>query len=99
MTDLMLNLDHTDLHDVLAELRSTLDDLRETRSRTDREVGHLLDGGWRGRAADGYHAGWLDWQHGSDEVLAALADMADLIEAHHRDVTEVDRDVARVFSR
>lgn len=93
-----LNLDHTDLRGALAVLRSTHDMLLETQARTDRQVDLLLDGGWHGRAAAAYREGWTVWQRGCDQVLTALATMADLIDAHQHDVTDVDLDVARTFA-
>lgn len=94
-----LNLDHSDLRSTLALLRATHDELVGTRARTDRRVDLLLDDGWHGRAANTYRAGWTEWQRGCDEVLAALGAMADLIDVHHREVTDLDHHVAGVFAR
>lgn len=85
-----LNLVHTDLVAAVADLRDVVSTLEAERRRTDRAVDLLLDGGWSGRAAEAYLEGWEDWRRGCDEVLAALASMAELIAVSRVDRVEQD---------
>jgi ESAT-6 family protein len=39
----------------------------------------LLGSGWQGQASAGFAQGWAQWRAGADEVLAALAAMANLL--------------------
>lgn len=89
-----LNLVHTDLLDTVAELRDVACTLQSQRRRTDLAVDVLLDGGWSGRAAEAYLEGWDEWRRGCDEVLAALASMAELIAATRVDQIEQDESAA-----
>ncbi|MDO9456586.1 WXG100 family type VII secretion target [Nocardioides sp.] len=89
-----LNLVHTDLLTTVAELRDVASTLEAERRRTDLAVDVLLDGGWSGRAAAAYLEGWEDWRTGCDQVLAALASMAELIALARADQVERDEQAA-----
>ena len=85
-----IDLVHTDLLATVAELRDVADALKAERRRTDRAVGVLLDGGWSGRAASAYLDGWEEWRRGCDQVLAALATMAELVATCRTGLVEQD---------
>jgi len=86
-----IDLVHTDLLDTVAELRDVADALKAERRRADRAVDVLLDGGWSGRAAAAYLEGWEDWRRGCDQVLTALATMAELVAACRSGLVEQDQ--------
>lgn len=54
------------------------------------EVDRLLDGGWRGAAADAFASAWSDWLAGAVEVRAALAAIGDAIATSERLATTAD---------
>jgi uncharacterized protein YukE len=85
-----LDLDHADLIAAVADLRDVACALDDRRRRTDLAVDVLLDGGWSGCAAAAYRAGWDEWRVGCEQVVAALASMAELISACHADQVEQD---------
>lgn len=89
-----LELDHAELITTVAELRFVASALEARRRRTDLAVDVLLDGGWSGRAASAYLEGWEEWRAGCDQVLAALATMAELVDAAHADQVEQDEHVS-----
>ncbi|WP_148615543.1 WXG100 family type VII secretion target [Nocardioides rubriscoriae] len=85
-----IELVHADLLATVAELRDVASTLEAERRRTDLAVDVLLDGGWSGRAASAYLAGWDEWRTGCDQVLAVLSSMAELIAASRADQVEQD---------
>jgi WXG100 family type VII secretion target len=89
-----LALLHPEVAAAVAELREVADRLVTRRRGTDRAVDVLLDGGWSGRAAVAFAEGWQDWRSGCDEVLAALATMAELVAVARGEVAEQDEAAA-----
>lgn len=89
-----IELVHHDLLTTVAELRDVASALETERRRTDLAVDVLLDGGWSGRAASAFLEGWEEWRTGCDQVLAALASMAELIACSHADQVEQDERAA-----
>lgn len=89
-----LALVHDEIAAAVAELRDVAVTLADERRRTDLAVEVLLDGGWSGRAADAYLEGWTDWRAGCDQVLEALAAMAELVGSCAATQTELDESVA-----
>lgn len=85
-----IELVHADILTTVAELRDVASALEAERRRTDLAVDVLLDGGWSGQAAAAYLEGWEEWRTGCDQVLAALASMAELVAACHAGQVEQD---------
>lgn len=83
-------LDHSAFDVGVADVRAASLDLDERRRRLDRDVGGLLDGAWSGAAATAFGEAWTEWCHGADEVAAALAGLADLLDATHADLEQQD---------
>lgn len=54
-------------------------DLRQEMANLDRVTAALLEGGWRGPAAQTYRDGWQDWTTGVAEVLDGLRSMSRLL--------------------
>ena len=57
----------------LADVRAARAELDHHCSAIGREVGALLDSGWRGAAADSFAEAWADWLVGATQVREALA--------------------------
>lgn len=86
-----LFLDHDVVSSSLADLRRTAGEVTERRDRICRQVDSLLDGGWRGAAADSFDTGWQDWRSASDRVLDGLVTMTELLAAVHQDLSFADQ--------
>lgn len=89
-------LDHTAFDTGVSDVRTASLDLDERRRRLDRDVTGLLDGAWTGAAATAFGEAWAEWCEGADEAIAALAGMAELLDAAHgglvrQDDASVDR--------
>jgi WXG100 family type VII secretion target len=54
-------------------------DLRQEMANLDRVTAAVLDGGWRGPAAESYRDGWEDWMQGASEVVDGLRSMSRLL--------------------
>lgn len=93
-----IQLLHHEFVSALVEIRRIDDELRQHRSRAEHSVDVLLDGGWSGRAAGSYLEGWERWRSGCDEILDALAHLADLLEQARRDLIGTDGQVAEAFA-
>lgn len=79
-----LLLGYAALREAVGEVGSAVDVLDEACRRSAADVERLLDGGWRGAAADAFAAAWAEWLAGAGEVRAALASIGDGIEVSHR---------------
>jgi WXG100 family type VII secretion target len=83
---------------VFAAARSQIDDaiaeLTEARSCSSRQVGHLMDGGWSGAAADAFDDAWHDWLDGEAQVRGALELIASALSSTERDLIARDEDAA-----
>ena len=88
-----IQIDHAAFRTGTADVRAGAESLRATCDDLHRDVAALLDGGWTGAAARSYADAWADWRHGADEVLAALAAMARLLDAVHIDLSDRDVDI------
>ncbi|GAA5145886.1 hypothetical protein GCM10023340_15950 [Nocardioides marinquilinus] len=85
-----LALLHPEVAAAVAELRDVADRLVARRRATDRAVDVLLDGGWSSRASLAFAEGWQEWRSGCDEVVAALATMAELVAVARSRAAEQD---------
>jgi len=85
-----LLLGYAALRGAAGEVRSAVDVLDETCRRSADEVERLLDGGWRGAAADAFAAAWSEWLAGAAEVRVALATISDGIEESLRIAAAAD---------
>lgn len=88
-------------YDAFAAARSQIKDaiaeLTEARSRTSRQVGHLMDGGWSGAAADAFDDAWHDWLAGEAQLREALEQIQSALCSTERDLIARDEDaVARL---
>ncbi|MGH3347742.1 MAG: WXG100 family type VII secretion target [Nocardioides sp.] len=83
-------------YDAFAAARSQVNDaiaeLTEAQARTSRQIGHLMDGGWSGAAADSFDDAWHDWLAGAMEVREALAQIASALASTERDLSARDED-------
>lgn len=86
-----VNVNHDDFAVTIADVRAAATRIDERRRHVCREVDALLDGGWRGAAADSFRAGWEEWDRAARRVLGELVDLGTALDAVHRDLT--DRDV------
>jgi WXG100 family type VII secretion target len=86
-------------YDAFAVARSQVHDatieLDEARSRTSRQIGHLMDGGWSGAAAESFDGAWRDWLAGAAQVREALAQIEAALASTERDLAIRDEDVVR----
>jgi WXG100 family type VII secretion target len=79
-----LLLGYAALREAVGEVGSAVDVLDEACRRSAADVERLLDGGWRGAAADAFAEAWSEWLTGAGEVRAALASIGDAIADSHR---------------
>lgn len=77
MTSANLNDAHVLVEEVAGEVGAGLGSVAA-------EVNGLLDGGWKGSAAAGFQAGWVEWHSGAVAILDALGRMANLLAATAR---------------
>ena len=73
-----------DVHDAAAQLERTL-------SEAARRVNAFLGSGWTGVAAEAFAEAWADWAAAAGDLRAGLADIAELLDATHVDLTTRDR--------
>ena len=66
------------------DVAAAVGELDGARRRSAVEVDRLLDGGWRGAAADAFAGAWADWLDGAAEVRSALASIGDAITVSER---------------
>ena len=85
-----IDVDHGDFATTVTELRAAASRLGERRARICREVDALLDGGWRGPAAESFAESWEDWSRAAQRVLDGLVEMGDLLDAVHGNLTDQD---------
>ena len=81
---------HDDFAVTIADVRAAATRIDERRRRVCREADALLDGGWRGAAADSFREGWEEWSRAARRVLDELVDLGTRLDAVHRDLTERD---------
>ena len=83
-------------YDAFAAARSHVNDaiveLTEAQSRTSRQVGHLMGGGWSGAAAEAFDDAWHDWLAGAAQVREALEQIESALASTERDLTARDED-------
>ena len=73
--------------------------LRHDRDAASHQVDALLEGGWRGAAADAYAEGWAEWHAGAEQVLAGLETMTRLLDAVEVSFIGSDDGVGSVVDR
>ncbi len=88
------------LHDAMsraiAETRAARQRLSADRRAAQRRVDSFLGSGWQGIANDAFSEAWGEWLESADRVEDGLEAMADLLQAHHRDMVEQDEESQRV---
>jgi WXG100 family type VII secretion target len=75
-----------------SQVSTAIAELTEARSRTSRQVGHLMDGGWSGAAADAFHDAWQDWLAGEAKIREALELIESALSSTERDLIARDED-------
>jgi WXG100 family type VII secretion target len=90
-----VNLVHGAMRTAINDTRTARSRLADDRGKAQRSVESLLGGGWSGIAADAYAGAWDEWLEAADRVEAGLGAMADLLEAHQRDMTRQDEESQR----
>jgi len=85
-----VNVSHDDFAVTIADVRAAATRIDERRRRVCREADALLDGGWRGAAADSFREGWEEWSRAASRVLDELVDLGTRLDAVHRDLTTQD---------
>jgi WXG100 family type VII secretion target len=89
------------LHDAMsraiAETRAARERLSADRRAAQRRVDSFLGSGWQGIANDAFSEAWGEWLESADRVEDGLEAMADLIQAHHRDMVEQDEESQRAM--
>lgn len=76
----------------LAQIHDTTAELAEAQARTSRQVGHLMDGGWSGAAADAFDDAWREWLAGAQQVREALEQIETALASSERDLIARDDD-------
>lgn len=85
-----VNVDHDDFAVTISDVRRAATRIDERRRHVCREADALLDGGWRGAAADSFREGWEEWRRAARRVLDELVDLGTRLDAVHRDLTAQD---------
>ncbi|GAA2143380.1 hypothetical protein GCM10009844_15810 [Nocardioides koreensis] len=85
-----INVSHDDFATAVTDVSAAASRLGDRRDRICREVGTLLDGGWRGAAADSFAEAWEEWRRATQHVLDGLVAMGTLLDAAHRDLSDRD---------
>ena len=100
-------LEHATFNAAVRDVRDAAAELQEVRDEAARQVDAFLQGGWTGLAAESFIDAWSDWRRASDDVLAGLATIGDLLHSTHLDLSARDLDshaalgqvVARLHTR
>lgn len=85
-----VNVDHDDFAVTISDVRRAATRIDERRRHVCREADALLDGGWRGAAADSFREGWEEWSRAARRVLDELVELGTRLDAVHRDLTAQD---------
>ncbi|MBT0566055.1 WXG100 family type VII secretion target [Williamsia sp. CHRR-6] len=73
-------------------IRSAADTLDDRVRALTTRVEALLNGGWKGQAADAFRRDWQQWLHGAKDVVGGLDSMAALLASNAR-----QHDLQRAF--
>jgi WXG100 family type VII secretion target len=91
------------LHDAMSraivDTRAARQRLAADRRTAQRRVDSFLGSGWQGVANDAFAVAWQEWLDSADRVEDGLEAMADLIQAHHRDMVEQDEESQRAMDQ
>ena len=87
-------LDHSVFDTAVGDVREVAAQLEQTRTDAARRVDSFLRDGWSGLAAEAFAEAWTDWAAAAGDVRAGLADIAELLDATHADLTARDHDSA-----
>ena len=85
-----VNVSHDDFAVTIAGVRVAATRIDERRRHVCREADALLDGGWRGAAADSFRESWEEWSAAARRVLDELVDLGTRLDAVHRDLAARD---------
>ena len=89
-----IELDHSVFDTAVGDVRDVAAQLEQTRSDAARRVDSFLREGWSGLAAEAFAEAWADWAAAAGDLRAGLADLAELLDATHDDLTARDHDSA-----
>jgi WXG100 family type VII secretion target len=74
----------------IGRVRAAAVRLDETERRAARDVDRLLDGGWRGAAAESFCGAWEEWRAGAADVRLALGSIAESLTVVRRELVLTD---------
>ena len=94
-----LRLVHDAMSRAIAETRAARQRLSSERRSAQRRVDSFLGSGWQGVANEAFSQAWEEWLESADQVEEGLGAMADLLQAHHRDMAEQDEESQRAMDQ
>lgn len=94
-----VRLVHDAMSRAIAETRAARQRLVADRRSAQRRVDSFLGTGWQGVANDAFSEAWGEWLASADRVEEGLGAMADLLQAHHRDMVEQDEESQRAMDQ
>jgi len=74
----------------IGRVRAAVARLDETERRAARDVDRLLDGGWRGAAAESFRVAWEEWRAGAADVRLGLGSIAESLTVVRRELVLTD---------
>lgn len=94
-----IRLVHDAMSRAIAETRAARQRLSSERRSAQRRVDSFLGSGWQGVANEAFSQAWEEWLESADQVEEGLGAMADLLQAHHRDMVEQDEESQRAMDQ
>lgn len=94
-----VRLVHEAMTRAISETRAARQRLSSDRRAAQRSVDSFLGSGWRGVANDAFADAWNEWLDSADRVEDGLEAMAELLQAHHRDMVEQDEKAERAMNQ
>ncbi|CUR61251.1 conserved hypothetical protein [metagenome] len=94
-----IRLVHEAMSRAIAETRAARERLSSERRSAQCRVDSFLGSGWQGVANEAFSQAWEEWLESADQVEEGLGAMADLLQAHHRDMAEQDEESQRAMDQ
>lgn len=92
-----IRLVHEAMARAITDTRDARQRLAADRRAAQRRVDSFLGAGWQGAANEAFTEAWREWLASADHVEQGLAAMAELFDAHHRDMVEQDEESQRTM--